>query len=81
MLKHSPTYMLFKKSSIDIKTSRKKIENFIELYLMVCLLKGHSIRSGWDVDTRYLLNADVMTRNRFLLLTRNIHLVNNDDKL
>lgn len=68
------------KSGIELKTTRKEIELFIGLYLRMGLMKGHSVRAYWEGDTRYPPVADVLTKNRFELLARHIHFVDNEDK-
>ena len=62
-----------------VKTSAKEIELIIGIFLRMGLVEMTGTRNYWETETRFGPVADVMSRNRFLLLLSVIHFVNNDN--
>ena len=73
---HANRYSIQKQGTC-INTSLKEIEQVLGMYFKMGLVEMPAIRMYWEQSTRYPAVADVMCRNRFQLLLRMIHFVDN----
>lgn len=73
------------KTGKSVDTSRKELEMVIGMYFRMGLVKMSSVRQYWESESNYEPVSGVMSRNRFQLLLRSLHFVDNlnvsdDDK-
>jgi len=66
------------KSGKNINTTVDEIKTFIGMRMLMGIIKLPSYRNYWSSALRYPSIADVMSRNRFEVLTRYLHFVDND---
>lgn len=62
----------------SVKTNTKELELLLGMYLRMGLIQLRSVRMYWEADIRIPLIADVMSRNRFEILQRYLHFVDNE---
>ena len=63
----------------SIATSKKEIEVLFGIFFRIGIVQMPRARSYWELETRYNLVADAMSRNRFEKLVSTIHFKNNLD--
>ena len=67
-----------KRSSIE--TTAKDIEQFLGMHILMGVIEIPDYDMYWAVETRYPKIADIMSNNRYKLLHRYIHVVDNTIK-
>lgn len=60
-----------------VTTTKKELEQVVGIYFRMGLVQMPGNRVYWENDTYYKPVAEVMSRNRFQLLLRSIHFVDN----
>ena len=74
---HTTQYRL-QKTGTCANTSVKEPEQLIGMVLRIGTVQMPGIRVYWESNTRYGPEADIMSRNRFQLLLRCLHFVDNE---
>ena len=62
----------------SVKTSVEEIKTYVGMQILMGIIKLPSYRNYWSGALRYRAIADVMSRNRFEILSRYLHFVDND---
>ena len=75
----SNTYFFQNKAPQNLTTTPKEIEMVIGILLKMGIVKMNNIKDYWSNFTYYEPIASVMSRNRFQVLLRYIHFVDNED--
>jgi len=60
-----------------VTTTKKELEQVVGIYFRMGLVQMPGNRVYWENDTYYKPVAEVMSRNRFQLLLRSVHFVDN----
>ena len=68
----------FQKDAKSTNTNREEILSLIGMHMKMGIITIPSYKLYWSRELRYSPVADVMARNRYHLLTSNLHFVNND---
>ena len=68
------------KKESSIETNAKEIEHFLAMHILMGVIKLPDYDMYWAVDTRYPKIADIMPNNRYKLLRRYIHVIDNTKK-
>jgi len=63
----------------SISTTKKEMEALIGVLFRIGIVQMHRASSYWELETRYSLVSDVMSRNRLEKLVRTLHFTNNSD--
>ncbi|KAJ8963011.1 hypothetical protein NQ317_006820 [Molorchus minor] len=66
-----------KRPDRPLKTDSKEIEQFLGIIIWMSLIRQHSTRRYWSVNTRTPQIADIMPLNRFEELKRFLHFADN----
>ena len=72
-------YSVQKKGS-SIETNAKEIEKNLSMHILMGVIKLPDYDMYWAVETRYPKTADIISNNRYKLLRRYIHVVDNTKK-
>ena len=67
------------KSGKSINVNREELMSLMGIRMKMGIVKLPSYKLYWSQELRYSPIADVMPRNRYQLLTSNLHFVNNDN--
>ena len=70
----------FQKNTKSINTTDGEIEQLIGMQMLMPVINLPAYRMYWAVDTRYPPIADVMTRNRYMVLREYLHVSDNSKK-
>lgn len=76
IVEHTNRYSV-QKQGMFVNTSFKELEQVLGMYFKMGLVEMPAVRMYWESQTRYPPVTDVMSRNRFQLLLRMIHFVDN----
>lgn len=76
IVQHTNLYSV-QKSGRSINTTRKELEKMLGMYFHMGLVQMNSVRQYWENETYYEPVSGVMSRNRFTLLLRSLHFVDN----
>ena len=70
-------YSILKRGK-SVTTSFKEIEQIIGIFFKMSLVEMPSMRMYWERSTRYPAVADIISRNRFVMLLSTFHFVDYD---
>ena len=78
LVEQTKTYSL-QRDGTSISTAKKEMEALLGVFFRMGIVQMPRARSYWELETRYSLVADVMSRNRFEKLVRTLHFTNKLD--
>uniref|UniRef100_UPI00358E1344 piggyBac transposable element-derived protein 3-like n=1 Tax=Myxine glutinosa TaxID=7769 RepID=UPI00358E1344 len=66
------------KNGVSVKSNIKEIEQVLGMILLMGVVQMPGVRVYWEAATRFAPVADIMSRNRFQLILRSLHFVDNE---
>ena len=66
------------KNGKELKVTYDELEQFLGIVLYMGIVRTHGVRDYWKNETRIPQVANVMSRNRFQDIARNLHFVDNN---
>lgn len=78
MIVHHTNQYSLQKTGASVNTNIKDMEQVLGMVLQMGVVQMPGVRVYWEAATRFAPVADIMSQNRFQLILRSLHFVDNE---